>query len=175
MAQVLAYSAHPPVPDSEQTTYDSKSAEPAPEIRVRHARIADAPSVVQLLSILGYPSSVANVEQRMAACASSPDTIVLLAESATILAGVLSFHRIPLLHQDGYLGRITSLIVAPEHRRHGIGRQLVSAAEEYAWTHGCLRVEVTSGDHRTEAHVFYEQLGYQSDCRRFIKHRLPFP
>ena len=67
------------------------------------------------------------------------------------------------------LGRITSLVVDPGHRQCGIGRLLVAAVEEFGRAHGCIRFEVTSGDHRPEAHAFYEHLGYKLDCRRFVK------
>ncbi|PYO92644.1 MAG: hypothetical protein DMD58_01460 [Gemmatimonadetes bacterium] len=50
---------------------------------------------------------------------------------------------------------------------------LVAAAEAFAWQRDCRRVEVTSGDHREDAHTFYRALGYEMDERRFIKHRSP--
>ena len=126
--------------------------------------------MAELLAALGYPSAVAHIERRIADCAASPGTIVFVAECVNRIVGVLSFHCIPLFHADGCLGRITSLIVAPDYRQRGLGRLLVGAAEEFARAHGCARIEVTSGDHRPEAHAFYEHLGYRLDCRRFIKH-----
>jgi GNAT superfamily N-acetyltransferase len=48
---------------------------------------------------------------------------------------------------------------------------LVAEAEEFAWNNGCSRIEITSGDHRPDAHAFYEAIGYFQDCRRFIKER----
>ena len=137
---------------------------------IRSARSDDAPRIAELLAVLGYPSPVADVKRRIADCAASALTTVLVAESVGRIVGVISFHCIPLFHADGFLGRITSLVVATDCRQHGVGRLLVSAAEEFAWSHGCVRVEVTSGDHRADAHAFYEKLGYQLDCRRFIKH-----
>ena len=137
---------------------------------IRRPRRDDAPAVAELLAALGYSSPVALVEQRIAACADSAETAVFVAESGQRVVGVISCHCIPLFHADGSLGRITSLVVAPDYRQRGLGRLLVCAAEEFAWVHGCLRVEVTSGDHRADAHAFYESLGYQLDCRRFIKH-----
>jgi GNAT superfamily N-acetyltransferase len=137
---------------------------------IRSARPDDALAVAELLAALGYPSPVAHIERRIADCAASTDTGVFVAESVQRVVGLISFHRIPLFHADGFLGRITSLVVAPDYRQRGIGRLLVAAAEKFAWAHGCIRVEVTSGDHRADAHAFYEHLGYQLDCRRFIKH-----
>jgi hypothetical protein len=45
----------------------------------------------------------------------------------------------------------------------------VATAEAFAWAAGCKRIEVTSGDHRPEAHAFYRAIGYVEDERRFIK------
>lgn len=136
----------------------------------RIARADDASSIAGLLTALGYPSPVARIERRIADSAASVDTVVFVAVSAQCVVGVISFHCIPLFHADGALGRITSLVVDPGHRQCGIGRLLVEAAEEFGRVQGCIRFEVTSGDHRPEAHAFYEHLGYQLNCRRFIKH-----
>ena len=51
------------------------------------------------------------------------------------------------------------------------GRRLVAEAEEFAWNNGCARIEITSGDHRPDAHAFYEAIGYFQDSRRFVKKR----
>jgi len=148
------------------------SAEPkdAPKNSVvRSAHRDDARALSELLATLGYPSSPAEVGRRISACLASSDSAVFVAESAQRPVGLLSFHCIPLFHADGLLGRITSLVVAPDFRQRGVGRLLVAAAEEFAGAHGCIKVEVTSGDHRLDAHAFYERLGYKTDCRRFIK------
>jgi ribosomal protein S18 acetylase RimI-like enzyme len=151
------------------------SAEPPcnPET-IRRAQYSDASSVAELLTALGYPSSAAQVERRIVASLTTVDTAGFVAESGERAVGLLSFHCIPLFHADGLLGRITSLIVAPEYRERGIGRLLVAAAEDFARAHNCIRLEVTSGDHRPDAHAFYERLGYKVASRRFIKH-VPAP
>jgi GNAT superfamily N-acetyltransferase len=137
---------------------------------IREARADDAPGVARLLGELGYPATPEQVQQRLAAHL-LPGTRIFLAESDGRLVGLASFHCFPLIHEDSWLGRITSLVVAESQRGRGVGRRLVAATEEFAWASGCLRVEVTSGDHRPDAHRFYEHLGYQSDCRRFIRRR----
>ncbi len=46
-------------------------------------------------------------------------------------------------------------------RRQGIGRRLIEEAEHWAGAHGYLDIRLRSGLHRTEAHAFYQAIGYQ--------------
>jgi ribosomal protein S18 acetylase RimI-like enzyme len=150
---------------------DGAASQEGGAVIVRRARNVDAPGIADLLTTLGYPANALQVDRRLAGCAGSNSTAVFVAESCGRVLGVLSFHCLPLFHEDGFLGRITSLVVAPDRRRRGIGRLLVVAAEESAWAQRCTRIEVTSGEYRTDAHAFYQRLGFEPDARRFIKRR----
>jgi len=85
------------------------------------------------------------------------------------LLGVLTLHITPVLHRAGPVGRLTMLVVDESARGEGIGRALVTAAEAYFAERGCALVEVTSNKRRTDAHAFYERLGYQGTSERFAK------
>ena len=61
------------------------------------------------------------------------------------------------------------LMVDEALRGRGIGAVLVRAAEEALAEQGCHMVEVTSHARRTEAHRFYEQLGYERTSVRLAK------
>lgn len=138
-------------------------------INVRRATENDATPISGLLNELGYSLEVAHVKKNIMLLSSSSSDTVLVAEAGSSIAGVISFHVIPLFHVVGNLGRISSLVVSSQWQRHGVGRKLVQAAEDFGWSRGCLRIEVTSGDQREGAHTFYQRLGYQLDERRFIK------
>jgi GNAT superfamily N-acetyltransferase len=142
---------------------------------VRRARSRDAAVLVELLAALGYETPIAHVNEQIAHATESSESVVFVAELESCVIGLASFHRIPLFHAAGFLGRITSFVVAPKYRKRGVGRLLVIAVEEFAWTHQCIRVEVTSGDHRADAHAFYENMGYEVDRRRFIKRKVAEP
>ena len=143
-----------------------------PDHKIHLATVADATEIAVCLSALGYGTSVCLVAERLASFSMSPMDAVFVASTAgqTSLLGVVSVHLLPLFHAPGFLGRITSLAVSAEARGKGVGKALVSAAEEWAWGKGGRRMEVTSGDHRPAAHAFYQAAGYSLDERRFIKH-----
>lgn len=140
-------------------------------VRIREAASADAQDIAPLLASLGYEVSGDLIGSKLQELASGSEDRVFVAEIDGRLAGVLSFHRIPLFHAPGYAGRITALAVPPTRQRSGVGRALIRTAEEFAWSHECARIEVTSGDHRPEAHSFYQAVGYVPDERRFLKRR----
>ena len=139
---------------------------------VRRASIEDAAQAAACLSDLGYATEVGILTATLAKLGDSPFDAVFVAvdDSAHQVIGVLSLHLIPLFHVPGHLARLTAVVVRAGARRRGVGRQLVTAAESFAREAGCQRIEVTSGDHRPEAHAFYVHLGYSVDERRFLKY-----
>lgn len=136
---------------------------------IRQARRGDEEALARLLGVLGYPTEAAAVPGSLIRYAGEHSRVwVAVCESG--VAGFLSFHAIPLFHEPGMLGRITAMAIDLAFQRRGVGRALVAAAEAFAIHCGCGRMEVTSGDRREkDAHVFYRALGYESDCRRFLK------
>ncbi len=138
-------------------------------IEIRLAGPADAESIASLIATLGYPADKEAVKERLLAC-SCGDNRVFVARDNGRAVGFLSFSTIPLFHQKALLGRITAMAIDPRCQRSGVGRKLVAAPERHAAACGCVKMEVTSGDHRElDAHVFYAALGYETDCRRFLK------
>jgi GNAT superfamily N-acetyltransferase len=139
--------------------------------RIRSAVADDSAQLVILLGELGYPSTADFILEKLTQLSSTPGTKILVADRAGTVIGLLCFSIVPLLHVSGGLGRISALVVGSQFKGRGIGKRLVAEAEELAWESGCTRIEITSGEHRADAHVFYEAIGYKQDSRRFIKHR----
>ena len=50
-----------------------------------------------------------------------------------------------------------------------VGRALVARAETFFRDAGCIRMEVTSGLRREEAHGFYRSQGFGEIARHFVK------
>ena len=141
-------------------------------IEVRPAAPDDADGITASLAALGYGTPVSFVRENVAALARSADDAILVAEDPIEgVVGVVTLHVLPLFHQPGNLARVTALAVRAGHQGKGVGRALMEAAERWAWERGAVRIEITSGDHRREAHAFYKKAGYETDERRFIKRR----
>src|SRR5436190_19651221 len=120
---------------------------------VRRAQAGDAAAIAVCLAALGYATPSALVAEKLSAFSGTSDTVLVAEDPITGIIGVVSVHLVPLFHAAGNPARLTALAVVPGHQRKGVGRALVAAAEAFAWQRDCRRVEVTSGDHREEAHM----------------------
>ncbi len=130
-------------------------------MRIRRAHPTDAAAVNALLHQLGYEQhdTVATVS-RIQIWSDDPAAAAYVAEADGDLLGVVAVHSYPFFQLAGSSGRIVALVVLDQARGQGIGRQLMTAAESFAARRGCVRMEVTSGDHRQGAHEFYRRCGY---------------
>jgi ribosomal protein S18 acetylase RimI-like enzyme len=90
-----------------------------------------------------------------------------VAERGGIL-GCAAWHLMPTL-QHGPVGRITSLLVAPDKRRQGIGAQLLAAAEGRLAERGAALIEAVSDIDLANAHGFFRRAGYARSSYRFAK------
>jgi len=76
--------------------------------------------------------------------------------------GVRQFH-----HRGGLCAEIEGVHVHPDFRGGGIGSALIAHAVEIARTWGCYRVQLTSNKVRTDAHRFYQRLGFTATHEGF--------
>jgi GNAT superfamily N-acetyltransferase len=138
-------------------------------VNVRRAGTADAAAIAALLAELGYETPPADVGRRLAELERSGRSAALVAERGGEVAGVLTLHIVPVLHEPGGWCRVTVLVVGQQARRQGLARALVSHAEALARSHGCVRIEVTSALHRDGAHEFYRGMGFAQVSEHFLK------
>jgi GNAT superfamily N-acetyltransferase len=135
-------------------------------MQIRSARLSDAERLVPLYEQWGYPQAAADVADRLALWAATPQAEVLVAEADGELAGMIGVCTTPHLALPGVFARVAGLSVHAAFRRRGVGAALVAAAEELARSWGCDRVEITSSRSRAEAPSFYPAIGYEDRCER---------
>ena len=125
-------------------------------------------SSARLIGELGYAIEAAEAVERLAAMAAE-GRAVLVAELDGAVVGCLSTSVMSVLHRPAPVGRISMMVVDETWRSRGIGAALVRAAERALAAQGCSMVEVTSHVRRTEAHRFYERLGYEKTSVRLAR------
>jgi ribosomal protein S18 acetylase RimI-like enzyme len=148
-------------------------------LRIRPADLTDArdaDSIAMLLNSYaiepvggGKPLSRDVQERLVPALRDIPRALVLLAlvdDSAIGIAvcfvGFSTFRARPLLN-------IHDLAVLPQHRRKGVGRALLQAAEDYARRQGCCRVTLEVLESNSGARELYRRFGFDdSTISRFL-------
>jgi ribosomal protein S18 acetylase RimI-like enzyme len=140
-----------------------------PTVNLRTATPGDAPEIARLLALLGYPTEASSIATRWAKWRANGSSAIVAGAQSAGLVGVVTVYTSIVLHRPKPIGRITALVVDESARGQGVGRALVSAAEAFAFREGCGMLEVTSNMRRTEAHAFYERLGFDRSSYRFVK------
>ncbi|MBX5461906.1 MAG: GNAT family N-acetyltransferase [Steroidobacteraceae bacterium] len=136
---------------------------------IRRATRADAPELERLFGMLGYPIRSDSILARWAEWEAAGNIALVADRQDGTLAGVITLHHTHVLHRERPVGRISALVVDASVRGRGIGRSLVAAAEVILTEAGCEVIEVTSNMRRTDAHAFYERLGYERTSYKFAK------
>jgi GNAT superfamily N-acetyltransferase len=136
---------------------------------IRDARPPDAAAIAALLGELGYPADASQVERRLERIAGDPSSRLFVVDVNGEVAGLGGLHVLPLIEHDELGCMLTAMVVGAKHRRQGIGAELVGAVEREARSRGCNRLVLSSADRRTDAHAFYESLGFEATGRRFVK------
>jgi len=136
-------------------------------MQIRTATPHDCPAMAQLLQQLGYVAHPDDLRQKLSS-ATGLDC-VFVAEVDKRVVACISLHAFQLFHVSGNMGRITALVVDEQYRRLQIGEQLLQIAEQWFASQACVKIELTSGNRRVDAHRFYARHGYVSDGQRFSK------
>ena len=139
----------------------------SPEPRIRPATRADLPAIVRLLSDDGIgksreenPDDPAYADA-FAAIERDPNNTIYVIDLAGEVAACAQLTLIPGLSRHGATrGLIEAVRVSSAHRGEGLGRWFFEELIAKARQAGCNLVQLTSDKRRTDAHRFYEGLGF---------------
>jgi predicted N-acetyltransferase YhbS len=138
-------------------------------VMLRRATEADAKHVASLLAELGYPSSEAEVQDRLCRSLHNRTSCFFVAQSASEIVGLISAELVPYFPNGSTISRITTLVVSSGHRSQGIGEKLLATVADFAREHHCSGIEITSAEHRLDAHRFYQRVGFSRTSFRFFR------
>jgi GNAT superfamily N-acetyltransferase len=139
------------------------------DVLLREPLADDRGAVLRLVGELGYPTNLEELAARLGHLEEDPRTELVVAEIGGRVAGLAVLHVVPLLERPP-LGRITAIVVSEDMRGQGVGRDLVEDLEVRARRAGCDRLDLNTSKSRTDAHTFYEHLGFElAGTRRFFK------
>ena len=135
----------------------------------RRAGIEDLSGMLELFSV-SEVSPVAAPFQQAAGIwqeiVGSEHSVVFVAEHAAKICATCTLITAPnLLRRGRRHGFLENVVTHPAFRGRGLGRSVVSAALDHAWSAGCHQVLLQSGRTDPRVHRFYEGLGFQSGLR----------
>ena len=128
--------------------------------RIRSANTEDAPELSNLSAELGYLVSIKDLLERLPFILKSGDHALFVAESenGTMLGWIHAC--LSLRVESRPFAEVGGLVVNPDHRGDGIGRQLVDAASKWAVGKGMETLRIRSRATREDAHRFFAHLGF---------------
>jgi GNAT superfamily N-acetyltransferase len=134
---------------------------------LRDATAADLPVIVAMLAddklgstredsgdLAPYLAAFAEVE-------ADPNQRLIVAERDGVAVGTFQLSFIPGISQRGLKrAMVESVRVVATERGSGLGTQMMLWAIEEARQAGCGQMQLTSNAERSDAHRFYERLGF---------------
>ncbi|WP_326955456.1 GNAT family N-acetyltransferase [Amycolatopsis sp. NBC_01286] len=135
---------------------------------IRKARRDDVDAIVHMLADdqLGAtrddPTDPAPYLQAFDVIDADPNQLLVVVVADNETVGTLQLTIIPGLARRGALrGQIEAVRVRADHRGSGLGADLLRWAIDESRRRGCALVQLTSDTSRTQAHRFYERLGFE--------------
>ncbi|WP_392671680.1 GNAT family N-acetyltransferase [Streptomyces sp. LN785] len=139
------------------------------DLDIRPAALADLPAVVAMLADdpLGSqresPDDLAPYHAAFQRLADDPNQHLVVAVRGGTVVGTLQLTVIPGLSRRGSTrSLIEGVRIHADERGSGLGTRLIQWAVDESRRQDCQLVQLTSDATRTDAHRFYERLGFSA-------------
>ena len=130
------------------------------DYEIRECLLMDADQIYELnCSEMGYDYPKEETRQRIKDILASEHDKIYVAELDGSVVGYVHANDYNLIYAPA-MKNIMGIAVSNKHKRIGIGKALLTAAEAWAKADGAKGVRLVSGETRKEAHMFYERCGY---------------
>ena len=140
-------------------------------LQIRRAMLADE---LELLALVVQfptptPSTSESFAQSFRVKLKDPDSFIAVAALDSKLIGYISGDAHETFYAGGKTAWVDEILVAPDERRRGVGRALMSEFENWAETSRCRLVGLATRG----AASFYEDLGFQTSAGYFKRYLKP--
>ena len=132
---------------------------------IRPGQPADVESVLHLWSTAGAePSHTDDAASLTALIRRDPSALILAEDRSSVVGSVIA-------GWDGWRGSVYRLVVAPSHRRLGLGRRLLHHAEARLSAEGAIRLQAIVVETEPQAVGFWQASGWEQQAQRlrFVK------
>ncbi|MGW6263120.1 N-acetyltransferase family protein [Streptomyces sp. NPDC055085] len=139
------------------------------DLEIRAAAADDVPAIVAMLADdpLGAqresPDDLTPYLDALKRLSADPNQHLVVAVRESRVVGTLQLTVIPGLSRKGATRSIIEAVrIHADERGSGLGTQLIEWAIDESRRQGCQLVQLTSDASRTDAHRFYERLGFEA-------------
>lgn len=141
------------------------------QVIIRDAHEGDIEELTLLMTDLGYPATLAEMQVRFKNIFAHADYRTIIAVIDDEVVGMAGLCKGVYYEKNGSYLRILAFVVKQTRRELGIGKILIRASEDWAVEQGVNTVLINSGnrDERKAAHVFYHKMGYVIKSSGFVK------
>jgi GNAT superfamily N-acetyltransferase len=129
------------------------------KIIIRQMTATDAKEVNRLSAQLGYQLSIEQTLQNIHAVLQSKDHTAFVAEHENEIVGWIGASQNIMIEVMPYC-EINGLVVDKDHHGMGVGKLLIDKVKQWAKEKNNSKVGLRCNIKRTEAHLFYEHLGF---------------
>lgn len=121
--------------------------------------------------LFGSKTNMAQLAKMVKKIANNPDYILVGAknEKEQLVGAVMGITCMDTVGECQPFMVLENLIVSEKNRRQGVGKKLVNYIEETARERNCYFIMLMSRAKRTEAHLFYESMGYSKNIAQGFK------
>jgi ribosomal protein S18 acetylase RimI-like enzyme len=126
------------------------------QVAIRTATAADTPAIIPLVN------AAFAVETFLHGPRTDEERLSEMMRQGSLLLAALGGQAVACVYLElrGERAYFGMLAVDPSRQRTGLGRLMVTAAEQYGRDHGCQRMDISVLSLRPELLPFYRKLGY---------------
>ena len=132
-------------------------------IAIREMEPMDMAVCRLLLSQLGYDLSLQEMKRRYDAIKQKQDHAIFVGEQDGQVVGLMHLSDRPAFDKPTEV-IVQALVVNQNCRGTGVGKKMMNMAERWALDRGFSSVALTSSVSRSDAHSFYNRIGYKVEA-----------